>query len=774
MDSRAAELLDFPAILRELQGLALSAQGRERLAAEAVSGEPGEVERRKELAASFRRLLESGRSFPALDFPDVGPFLPRCSKPGALFEASELADLGGFLVSALRLKRHVASEPGLAAMAADIADLRSLSRQIFSQIDRDGAVREDRIPSLRAIRERIRALQKEAERLAQGYLNHPDYRAFWQSDLPGQRNGRLVLPLRANFKGRIPGIVHDVSATGSTLFLEPLDIVERNNEVTERQNEYRREITRLLRALSADVVRHGAGIAATVAAVAELDGWYARAAYAAAHRCARALPLPAGLALVEARHPLLGRSAVPISLQLTGGTRVLVVTGPNTGGKTVTLKTVGLLALMNQFGMEIPAAEGSALAVFDGVLADIGDEQSIEQNLSTFSAHAINAARILRLSTPRSLVLFDELGAGTDPEEGVAIAMALLDHFIQKGCLCLATTHHGILKNYGYTRAGVGNASMEFDPASLQPTYRILMGVPGESHALEIARRNGIPEELIRSAAGYLQQERGEAADLINRLSRKQRELAEAEREQGLKERELTERRRQTDLLNLRLRQRERELAEKGLAELETFLRESRREYEQLVQRLRERGEAAGRRETLDFLRGLEARVRRQESELQAEEPAAPSVELREGMEVVVRSTGKAGRILRRGKGRRWVVATGSLRAELEPSELAAAPKPIQATPAAPSVSEELAEREFSHQLDLRGLRLEEALRRLEQQLDHAVVRGLAEFSVVHGLGEGILQRGIHRYLRGSPLVKDYYFATPEQGGFGKTVVRLA
>jgi DNA mismatch repair protein MutS2 len=231
------------------------------------------------------------------------------------------------------------------------------------------------------------------------------------------------------------------------------------------------------------------------------------------------------------------------------------------------------------------------------------------------------------------------------------------------------------------------------------------------------------------------------------------------------------------DLLNLRLRQRERELAEKGLSELESFLRDGRREYERLVQRLRQEGESAGRRETLDFLHGLEARVRSQEEQLRAEEPERPELgpaeRLQEGMEVVIRSTGKPGRILRRGKGQRWVVATGSLRAELLPSELAAAPRQAQAAPAAPSVSEELAEREFSHQLDLRGLRLEQALRRLEQQLDHAVC-GLSEFSVVHGLGEGILQRGIHHYLRDSALVKDYYFATPEEGGFGKTVVRLA
>jgi DNA mismatch repair protein MutS2 len=774
MDARAAELLGFPEVLRELEGLALSVQGRELLRAQQISGEEAEVERRKALAGAFRRLLESGKPFPALDFPDIGPLQARCAKQGALFEAAELAALGRFLVSALRLKRHLAGETGLAAIAADIADLRNLSREIFSHIDRDGAVREDRIPSLRAIRDRIRSLQKEADRLAQSYLTHPDYRDFWQSALPGQKNGRLVLPLRANFKGRIPGIVHDVSATGSTLFLEPLDIVEKNNEVTERENEYRRELTRLLRQLSAAVTQAGAEVAATVAAVAELDAYYARAAYAVAHRCAHAEALRAGLNLVEARHPLLGGNAVPISLALTGGTRVLVITGPNTGGKTVSLKTVGLLALLNQFGMQIPAAEGSGLAVFDAVLADIGDEQSIEQNLSTFSAHVINAARILRGSGPRSLVLFDELGAGTDPEEGVAIAMSLLDHFIEKGCLCLATTHHGVLKNYGYTRAGVGNASMEFDLASLQPTYRILMGVPGESHALEIARRNGIPEALIRRAAAYLQQERGEAAELLDRLSRKHRELAAAEREQGERGRQLAERTRQTDLLNLRLRQRERELREKGLAELEGFLRESRREYERLIQRLRQEGEPAGRRETLDFLHGLEALARRQEGELRAaaEEPG-PAEELRAGMEVLVRSTGKVGRILRRGKGNRWIVATESLRAELAPAELAAAPRQAEAAPAAPVVSEELADHDLSHQLDLRGLRLEEALRRLEQQLDHAVVRGLPEFSVVHGLGEGILQRGIHDYLRGSPLVKDYFFATPEEGGFGKTVVRL-
>ena len=776
MDAHALELLDFPRVLRELQERCLSAQGARRLAAEPIAVEPAEVERRKSLAVAFRRVLESGKPFPTLDFPDVQGVLARTGKTGIRFEPEELAALGRFIVSAERLKRHLRAcgEEGLVQIAAAIPELRDLTREIFSRIDRDGAVRENHIPQLRAIREKIRAARKDAERLAQGYFGNPDFRSYWQTDLPGQKNGRLVLPLKATFKGRIPGIVHDVSATGSTLFLEPLDIVEKNNAAAELESAYQRELHRLLRELSAAVSAHDPQLQSLGSAVAELDAYQSRAAFAIDRRCVPAAALEAGLRLQEARHPLLGRQAVPVSLALEADTRVLVITGPNTGGKTVTLKTVGLLALLNQFGMEIPAGEGSALAVFDAVLADIGDEQSIEQSLSTFSAHVINAARIIGASGPRSLVLFDELGAGTDPEEGVAIAMSLLDHFIDLGCLCLATTHHGVLKNYGYTRPGVGNASMEFDLQNLQPTFRILMGVPGESHALEIARRNGIPAALIERAARYLQEERGETAELVNRLSAKQRELLAAEQAQAGKERRLREQTREADLLALRLKQKELELREHGLGELKRFMLASRQEYDRIVHRLRQGEDAGARQEALDFLRRLESLARATEEKLGREQEAlAPDQDLPlgAGMEVEVRSSGKLGRVIRRGKGNRWIVATGSVRAEFPAAELR--PAPPQAEGVGLSVSEELQGEEASHQLDLRGLRLEEALHRLERQLDRAVLRGLAEFSVIHGLGEGILQRGVHQYLKTSPLVKDYFFATPEEGGFGKTIVKL-
>ncbi len=328
-----------------------------------------------------------------------------------------------------------------------------------------------------------------------------------------------------------------------------------------------------------------------------LDTILARARYALQHSCRRAdmsegaVGSPGCIELRDARHPLLGQRVVPVSVSAGADNRVLIITGPNTGGKTVSLKMVGLLALMNQFGMEIPAAEGSLLPLFDEIFADIGDEQSIEQSLSTFSAHIGNLSRIVRRVTPRSLVLLDELGAGTDPQEGVALAMALLDHFLTAGCLVLVSTHHGILKNYGATRPGAQNASMGFDRQTLGPTYRILMGVPGESHALEIARRSGLPESVLSNASSYLDGERTDISRIVSNLAERHHKLVKAEEEHEALAHDLREKWRTTDLKALTLRQKELELRRHGLKELRDFLGEARREWDAL----REKGAVSGR-----------------------------------------------------------------------------------------------------------------------------------------------------------------------------------
>jgi DNA mismatch repair protein MutS2 len=379
-----------------------------------------------------------------------------------------------------------------------------------------------------------------------------------------------------------------------------------------------------------------------------------------------------------------------------------------------------------------------------------------------------NLVRIVETATSRSLVLLDELGAGTDPEEGVALAMALLDHFLQTGSLVLSTTHHGILKNYGYTRPGVQNASMGFDAATLAPTYRILLGVPGESHALEIARRRGIPPDILANASAYLSDERTEITHLVQNLAERHRRLSQAEEEHRARETVLREERRKTDLKELALRQKEIELRRQGVRDLRDFIASMRREWASIkAQAAEDASRPAGAGELLGK---LQERMEQDRASL----PAPEDLSVTEGMEVVIRNTGRRGKVLRRDRGKRWIVETETMRLSLLPSEMRAA-GPVEAGAPGYTVSFAVAEGVDPPvlELHLRGMRLEEALRALEKQIDSALLHGLKEFSVIHGKGEGILRRAIHEYLKQSPVVQDFHFSAPEEGGFGNTRVVL-
>jgi DNA mismatch repair protein MutS2 len=692
-------------------------------------------------------------------------------------EGEELAAVGRTILSALALARHVqkSAPPGpLLDIAARIPDLGPTARAIFRVVDGEGALRERQLPELAAIRDRIRRGREDVERSARALLDEHASRQYWQSPQATLRDGRVVLPLKTQFKGRVRGIVHEMSASGSTLFIEPLEIVEKNNAVVEEENLYRLEVRRLLRELTSAVSARAPQIAELVEASALLDRILAKARYAVQHRCWEAEHTPGAVRLREARHPLLGPSVVPVSVSAGGEDRVLIVTGPNTGGKTVSLKTVGLLALMNQFGMQIPAAEGSGLEVFEGIYADIGDEQSLQQSLSTFSGHVKNLAAIVAGAGARSLVLLDELGAGTDPEEGVALAMALLDHFLQAGCIVLATTHHGILKNYGATRPGVQNASMGFDRDSLAPTFRILMGVPGESHALEIARRTGIPAPILENAAAYLNDERTDISNLVSNLAERHQRLARAEEDQQARETVLREKWRRTDLKELALRQKELELRRHGLKALRDFLEDARRQWESM----RGAAGAVSGKEFGQLASAIRDRIDAEQAQILAEQESLvppAGFEVREGMEVIIRRSGRRGRILRRDKGNRWVVETETLRLSLLAGELAPAGQDPAARlpPVRVSYSTQVPLDPPAFELHLRGMRVEEALRALERQIDSALVHGLKEFSVIHGKGEGILRTAVHDHLRALPAVADFRFSVPEEGGYGKTIVTL-
>jgi DNA mismatch repair protein MutS2 len=703
-----------------------------------------------------------------------------------------------------------------AELAAALPDCVAISREVFRVLDRDGKLRD--LPEFRDIKRRINSLARDLENAAQRYAGDEETRRMLQSAVPSQRDGRMVLAVKANFRKRVRGIVHEISSTGQTVFIEPEAVVEKNNELLLERRRLDAEIRRVLREMTARIAERREALGRFYRGILELDKIRARARHAKETGGVFALDSGEGapengaagsglLALKQARHPLLGSAATPIDFVMDGGLRSVIITGPNTGGKTVTLKTVGLFALMNQCGLALPAACGTALPVFDAVYADIGDEQSLSQSLSTFSAHMTNIAAITGAVTARSLVLLDELGSGTDPEEGSAIAMAILDYLAEKKARLVATTHHGILKNYGYAREGVENASVEFDSQTLSPTYRIVMGIPGESRAVDIAARNGLGQAIIAGARRYLAEERADISALITGLREKRRELDAADRARRGEEQWLREERRAADLRALRLRQKELELKSSGAGKFRELLAESRKTLENLVREVKE-GEIT-REKTLKvkaFLGALDDRANAEDAALETEAaslaeerrrlaalygsdaaetggrgrpgpPGGPAGETRgralePGAEVLAGEQRRRGRALRpAGKGA-WIVAIGSIRMTFNEADLQPLP-PTAAKPGIASFDFESGAPGATAELSLIGLHLAEALSALERQMDAAILGGLHAFSVIHGKGDGVLQKAVHDFLKTQPSVAEYYFSRPELGGFGRTEVIL-
>lgn len=882
MNQRTFDVLEYGRVRETIAGFCMSEEGRTAFLSREPSADAVEVARLKSLGLAWLRSLSAERP-PALQaWPPIRPFLPRIRVEGATLEAFELHALGLFCESANRLRewaetreRQLASgrrdvgtlfgdeaaERALLAEILALGDLSEPASAIFRVIDRSsGEVRD--LPELRAIRQGITRIRQDIERLVGSYLSDDSVRPMLQSTLPALRDGRQVIALRSNFRGRVKGIVHEVSQSGQTVYVEPEDVVDRNNDLVAEEHRLAREIARILKELTASLSPYAEMLADSLTRMVFLDGIGAAARWGRDYRCVFAEDIPvesdaqrqtpegaaspsasrsadgsAGgfaeplsrLRLRQARHPLLGVRAVPIDLVLTPGGRVLIITGPNTGGKTVSLKTVALFALLNQSGWPVPAAETTALPVFDYVGCDIGDEQSLDQSLSTFSGHMKNVAGILSGATSRSLVLLDELGSGTDPQEGSAIAMAVLDALLERGSVVLATTHHGILKNYGYTHAACVNASVDFDQDTLSPTYRILMGVPGESHALDIAWRNGLDPDVVATARGYLAEERADVSALIRGLTAKHEELARFEKDKRLEERDLREKRRKTDLKELQLKQKELELRESGYRRLERLLDESRSQLENLVREIREGeltrektlqvkawmgdfesrvaaekdGLLAAREKTDEFRRDVDSRERElaaeRASERAAGDPDGASADrqgkrarraaaetaaraetvpdLAPGVEVFVGAGKRRGTLVREAKKGQWIVATDSIRMTVAESTISAVP--ISGSPSVRKVSVEV-HTELGgddvpvFELRLLGMRHGEAMKALERQLDLAAMKGLREFSIVHGKGHGVLQEAVQTALRSYAGVGEFCFARPEEGGTGKTIVKMA
>ena len=815
MNKKTLELLEFKAIRNEVASLALNEEAGGIILAEDPCRCREEVEKLKTLVMAIQdRLIFSEGENPET-LPGIAEVFPKLEVEGAVLEIDEAYAMGVFIKRAEAFKQwlfkpfrrgsdksrpDVGQEDLIAKASLELPSCNDISSEIFKIIDREGKLKD--LAQFREIRRRISSLKKDIDSIGSRYAGNEETRRMLQSDVPSQRDGRLVLAVKANFRARVRGIVHEVSSSGQTVFVEPEEAVEKNNELLIENRKLEAEIRKVLRELSGRIAPSREKLEIFYNGIIFLETIRARARYGFEKKNVFALESTecnqGRLILKKARHPLLGRKAVPLDISMAEGIRTVIITGPNTGGKTVALKTLGLLSMMNQAGLALPVEEGTVLPVFDGIYADIGDEQSISQSLSTFSGHMINIADILSHATDQSLVLLDELGSGTDPEEGSAIAMAILDHFIEKKTHLIVTTHHGILKNYGYTREGVENASMEFDSKTLSPTFRIVMGIPGESRALDIAFRNGFPSNLINHARSYLDEERSDVSALIAGLKEKHRELDTAAEAGKNKEKRLLEERRQADLKELRLKQKELQLRSDGVGTLRNLLSESRKTLENLVRELKEgavdSSQAVNREQTLrvkEFLSDLEAQVRAEDAILEREafalagEDSRSNAEVLEpGMSVLAGDSRRQGRIIRMDKKASdetpafWIVEIGSVKMSFSEKELTpVAGSPVYKAGSSKTSASWAADLAPSapaqFELNLLGMRLSEAIATLERQIEAAILNGLSEFAVVHGKGDGILCKGVHDFLKNDPRVADYYFSRPELGGFGRTEVVL-
>ncbi|MCQ2604132.1 MAG: endonuclease MutS2 [Spirochaetia bacterium] len=776
MEKNILEIMGFSSIKEQLKQYTISDAGKKLI----DSQEPGDSfpvwRENSSIFRILKNVLSTGGTFPDVSFPAIEQDVEKAAVNGAVLEAVSIAGIYTFLRSAAVLKKFLFSLEGIDEIRflAEFDDFTDLRNEISKYLKPDGELKEDSIKELVSIKKRIAAANRQIVKLADDYFQRAEYHGFWQDGSMTIRDGRAVLPLKANCKGHIQGIIHSSSARGTTVFIEPAGMVEKNNELMELEDEYRREILKILRNLTFKIGFRSSELMELSEKIGTFDSFYARIRYTDSYGGIIPEHTERGMHLYEARHLLLGKKAVPVDILIDEHTNVLLISGPNTGGKTVALKTAALLVLMNQFGLGIPAREDSSMAFFDNVLADIGDGQSIENSLSTFSAHMKNASYILENCTEKSLVLLDEPGTGTDPDEGAAIAMAVLDQIIEKNALAMVTTHQSVVKNYAFANPHAENVSVKYDPETFTPLYKLVYGVPGESFGIDIAGKNGIPAGIIDKAREYLGSEKININLMMKQISDKSTELFERQEKIAARELELKESFRDISLKKLQLRQKEYELKRAENAEFSKLVSQAGSQLENLIRELRE-GELTRDKiqKSRDFLDNMRKEGDRLGTELETlkQEPEKDDVKFKADDFVYVGQSKKDGVIIREMKKGKYLVAVGQMRIVVDQKDLVPGKQRDEKKSIASSFAGNYRKPEF--ELDIRGCRLDEAISQLERQMDSALLCGLSEFSIIHGTGQGILQKGVRDFLSANKDVESFKFATPENGGFGKTLVKL-
>jgi DNA mismatch repair protein MutS2 len=789
MDARSQALLEFP-LVRERLAAATSFSPSQRLAESLEpSADPVIVARQLDETDQARALLSERPGVGVGGAHDIAPWVDRAARGGRL-EPEQFLGIAETLDAAARLATSLADErrPLLRELGREVHPLPAVRSTLARSFDPVGELLDTASPRLGGLRAAVRVAYDRLRRRLDALVG-AELGGALQDPIVTLRNGRYVVPVKAEARSRVKGIVHDASGSGQTLFIEPLVAVELGNTWREAQAAEQEEVGRILDELSALIAVNAVALRETVDALARFDLWAAKASLAADMDATRAETADRPeVVLLSARHPGLTGRVVPIDIRIGDGYTALVVTGPNTGGKTVTLRTLGLLSLMHQAGLHIPAEAGSRLPVWRDVFADIGDEQSVAQSLSTFSGHLRRITTIVAEAGPDTLVLLDELGAGTDPTEGSALAQALLDHFIRAGAIVAATTHYAELKAYAHTTPGARNAAVEFDLDTLSPTYRLTIGLPGGSQAFAIAERLGLPASIVADARSRLTEAQRSFEATLAAIRETEGETSEALERARSAEQRASE--------ALRTAQEERRRARR---ERDEQVRAARDEAERIVAELRDELAAARRmleRETVTAV-SLDAAIARAESiasglppvEMATEAPLTEPGEQRTwkvGDRARSRSGGWEGRIaaLERG-GRRATLEAGGLRVTVEVDALVpaiGAPTSVGGgtargagtTEASNAASLRLQRaRTVASSLDLRGARVDEALETLDRYLDDAGVAGLGSATIIHGLGTGALRDAVRTAAAAHPLVRSVRPGERGEGGDGATVVTL-
>lgn len=784
----AIKTLEFDKVKNMLASKAATSLGKEAALALQIESSFEKVKRLQQETFEALYILDSGKRFPFGGAHNITADVKR-AEIGGILDTEALMKIMTTAAAVRQVKQFIVDNAEMLTVLKEYADnmqvFTRLEKQIDSVVDEHGEIKDSASPKLSGLRNAIVVSKNRVKEKLDSILHDPNYQKYFQDNLVTMRGDRYVIPVKQEYKMNFPGIVHDQSGTGATLFIEPLAVVNLNNDIKRYAAEEKEEIERILKQLSNNVGSEAEALLNSVDVLTDIDVICARAYLAQEQHAVRPMMLVSGkIEIVKGRHPLLSSDAVvPLDIVLGESFDTLLITGPNTGGKTVALKAVGIFALMAQCGMFIPAVSAK-LPVFRAVYADIGDEQSIEQSLSTFSGHMKNIINILSEVKAGDLVLIDEICAGTDPNEGAALAMAMIEHMHEQGVLSIVTTHYSELKTFAYERKGMENASVEFDPVSLKPTYRLLMGVPGSSNAFNISRRLGLAEDIVDQAGMLLNQEHAHMENVLQELEGVRRRYESSSREIEQLRLESEHLRNELARAKQDFERRKTEMLRKAREQADDIYRRSRRESEAVLKELRS---LKADFDTKKLQQAAEEARKKLNKQLSEDAPVPEGAALtkenaKKGQSVYVISLGKNG-IITDIKGNEVTVQVGILKMNIAMKNCVV----TQAQPvsAEPETSKKRKKAGYAHQMfvaksssakqeiDLRGLTLNEAIPIVDKAIDDALLAGISQLRLIHGKGTGALRAGLTAYLENNRFVRKLEMASIETGGSGATVIDL-